>query len=183
MIGEGFLILLDDGLDLEVFFSLLVGTLVSFGYSEFRRRKQNKDREIEKLSREIAELKMNNLERVKDLKHDKKKMEKLNEDLAAVLKKATFGQNLTINWQNCTITQSEIDSKAISQGEIEMNDEGDAQMVKELEVKLKTIKTILTEKIECDLQEGKYRLPEEGTYCPRCRTMMPTGYRLPKKTY
>ena len=170
-------------LDLEFGFWCLFGTLVYFGSSEYRRRNQNKDQEIEKLSREIAELKMNNLERIKDLKHDKKKMEKLNGKLAAVLKKATFGQNLTINWQNCTITQSEIDSKAISQGAIEMHAEDDVQMVKELEVKLKTIKTILTEKIECDLQEGKYRLPEKGTYCPRCRTIMPTGYRLPKMTY
>ena len=96
--------------DFVLYFSCFFGTLVYFGLSENRRRKQNKDQEIEKLTREIADLKMNNFERIKDLKHDKKQMEKLNEDLVAVLKKAKFGQNLTVNWQNCTMNSSVIDS-------------------------------------------------------------------------
>ena len=53
-------------------------------------------------------------ERIEELKEDKKKMQKLNDEIVAVLKEAKFGQNLTINWQNCTITSSEIDSNAIS---------------------------------------------------------------------
>lgn len=133
-------------------------------------------RDKEKLEREIAELKTENFQRIEDLKHDKKKMEKLYDDLAAVLKKATFGQNLSINWHNCTITRSEIDSKAISQGKIEMQAEGDAKMIKELEIKLKTIKIILTEKIQNDLQEGEYRLPEKGTNCPMCRRLIPINF-------
>ena len=134
-----------------IFFFVIYATLLYV----VKRRVQNRYQEKkEKLSREIAELKRENSERIQELKEDKKI---LNENFAAILEKAKFGSNLSISWQNCKIDSSEIDSKAIFQGQIEMQAEYDAKMIKELEEKLKNIKTILTKKIESGLKEGKYR--------------------------
>ena len=136
-------------IDKNLIFSIAVASLaiswsltVAFG---------EKNREIKKLSEEIRELKQekrkndrenqelkkDNYERIEELKLDKKNLVKLNEVIVALLNKATFGNNFTINWQNCTITSSQIDSKAISRDQV--------KMAKELEPNVRIIKEILTE--------------------------------------
>ena len=104
-------------------------------------------------------------------------MEELNQEIVSVLKKAKFGQNLTINWRNCTITSSEIDSRGTSLGKIQLQTESDAQMIKDLETKLRNIKTILAEQIERAIKNGEYRRPEKGTQCSMCLRIMPNDAR------
>ena len=144
----------------ENFFYIAVALLViSWSWTfTYRANVAEKDREIKKLLEDIKEfkqekkkneismmkhyeeLKKEKSERIEELKLDKKNLLKFNKVIVDLLSKAKFGQNLTINWQNCTITSSQIDSKAISQEKLDLQNK---DLIKELEPSVRTVKTIL----------------------------------------